>query len=452
MLLIESDSRYADDIMSKLSVEQASHLVRQARLPSLDELGKCMPKLVILGCGLAPQEVLAYVHQLQSLCSTLPILLISRLEHAIWAGSMLAAGVSDYLLHPFSALQLSQQVTRALSPDARQSDKMIMGSPASRCLLMLAERVAHADATVLITGETGTGKEMLAQYIHINSRRAKGPFVAINCAAIPDSMLEAILFGHTKGAFTGAHTGQAGKFEQADNGTLFLDEIAEMPPALQAKLLRVIQEREVERLGSNKVIPLNIRIIAATNQNLKEAVAQGLFREDLFYRLDVLPLAIPPLRQRVEEIESLVVHFMKKHADVATSEKYDMSPCALESMFQHDWPGNIRELENRVQRALVMCRGTTLLATDFGFEAHTPPLVRSANCSPSPLGRDALRESRKHGEYQHILDTLRRFYGHRIKAAEALGITTRALRYKLADMKQRGIVIDDNQIHLQQFT
>lgn len=443
ILLLESDKACVDDVLAHLSEDYARRIVWQTRLSDGAASDYAVPpSLVILGRGLSQQQALAYIRQFHSV----PILLISHVDQAEWASTALGAGVNDYLLYPFSLQQLTQQITSLLNVNTLQTCGMVMSSPASRRLQTLAHRVALADAPVLIRGETGTGKEMLAQFIHANSNRKNGPFVAVNCAAIPESMLEAILFGHVKGAFTGAYTGQVGKFELANHGTLFLDEIAEMPIALQTKLLRVLQEWEVERLGSNKVIPLDVRLITATNQNLKDAVSQGYFREDLFYRLDILPLVIPPLRQRREELEQLIAHFVEKHGDRTFAHAVKLSPCARQALLAHSWPGNIRELENRVQRALVMCRGTVLLATDFGLSAFSPSPGSIAAASlnrgeQSPA--ESLQESRKHGEFQHVLETLRSCRGHRSMTAEALGITPRALRYKLAEMRRRGIIADD---------
>lgn len=442
ILLLESNKESADEIRALLGKEYSHRVVWQMNLSDDILFGSELPSLVILGHSLPQEQALTYIRQLQALSDALPILLISTMDQAAWASTALTAGVSDYLLAPFSVQQLTQQLTRLLDDNLRHTNNMVMDAPSSRWLQTMARRVAQADAPVLITGETGTGKEVLAQFIHANSNRKKSPFVAVNCAAIPESMLEAILFGYVKGAFTGAYTGQTGKFELANDGTLFLDEIAEMPPALQAKLLRVLQEWEVERLGSNKVIPLNIRLITATNQNLKEAVAQGRFREDLLYRLDILPLAIPPLRQRKEELDQLIAHFLQKHGDKAFVDTVTLSCCARQALVAHHWPGNIRELENRVQRALVMCRSTVLLATDFGLGTVSP----AQGCEHPNDNRveppQSLQESRKHGEFQHVLETLRSCRGHRSMTAEVLGITPRALRYKLSEMRRRGIVVD----------
>ncbi|MGL5495578.1 MAG: sigma-54 interaction domain-containing protein [Aeromonas sobria] len=400
-------------------------------------------------------QLLTAIRQLRKRYPALPLLLLTAPELGAWTAQALAAGVNDYLLYPFHASQLQQQIQRLQQPRAG-SDWMVMQAASMRHLLTLAERVAHSHASVLITGESGTGKEVLVQYLHSHSPRAHKPLIAINCAAIPETMLEAMLFGYVKGAYTGAQQSQAGKFELAQGGTLFLDEIAEMSPALQAKLLRVLQERSVERLGSNKTIALDIRIIAATNQDLTAAVESGQFRADLLYRLEVLPLHLPPLRQRREDILPLTRHFIAKHVEMLPADTITLSPVLQLALQQAPWPGNIRELENRVQRALVLCRGTELQLSDFGLD-HCHQAVTDPGpdldepegvTSPEPLEvPHNLKQSRKRGEFQLILTTLMRFQGHRGHTAAALGVTTRALRYKLAQMKEQGWGIDEHLAH-----
>lgn len=341
-------------------------------------------------------------------------------------------GVQDYLLLPLEIEQvcaLAQRLRRLEQPDA----DLVVVSPVSRQLMMLAHRAATTEATVLLTGESGTGKEPLARYIHRHSSRADKPFIAVNCAAIPESILESILFGHNKGAFTGATCDQAGKFELANGGTLLLDEIGDMPVLLQAKLLRVLQEREVERLGGHKSIPLNIRVIASTNKDLRKAVQLGHFREDLFYRLDVLPLKITPLRERRADIIPIAEHFLQRYKHLAADQCCFFSEPAKQRLTSHDWPGNVRELENTIQRALVMRRGQALQASELGIEGE----------NPIPTGQtDGLKASKRQAEFQYILDTLKKFNGHRIQSADSLGMTTRALRYKLAQMREEGIDIE----------
>ncbi|WP_076413116.1 sigma-54-dependent Fis family transcriptional regulator [Shewanella sp. UCD-KL12] len=357
-------------------------------------------------------------------------------EQTELATTAMQLGVQDYLLLPLESEQicsLAQRLRRLEQPDA----ELVVVSPISRQLMMLAHRAASTEASVLLTGESGTGKEPLARYIHRHSTRAAKPFIAVNCAAIPESILESILFGHHKGAFTGATSDQAGKFELANGGTLLLDEIGEMPVQVQAKLLRVLQEREVERLGGHKSIPLDIRIIASTNRDLRKAVQSGSFREDLFYRLDVLPLKISPLRDRRADILPLADHFLQRYHHLAAGQSCYFSDQAKLRLTSHNWPGNVRELENTIQRALVMRRGQALQASELGIEGDS-----ALTDDTRVQSEQGLKASKKHAEFQYILDTLKKFNGHRSQSAQALGMTTRALRYKLAQMREEGIDIE----------
>jgi two-component system response regulator FlrC len=288
--------------------------------------------------------------------------------------------------------------------------------------------VAKSLATVLLTGESGSGKEMFARHIHASSGRADGPFVAINCAAIPENLLEATLFGHERGAFTGAAHAQAGKFEQSSGGTLLLDEISEMPLALQAKLLRVLQEREVERVGGRKPIALDLRVLATTNRNLQDMVSEGAFREDLFYRLNVFPLHVPPLRERARDIVPLARHFV---ARMAQGRAPRFTPEAEAVLRSHAWPGNVRELENTIQRALIFASGDTIGAADIVLSA---PALRAAP------GADAAATDIKSLEREHILATLREVGGSRKLAVQRLGISERTLRYKLQQYRLEGMI------------
>lgn len=350
-------------------------------------------------------------------------------EQSHLASSSLQNGAIDYLLKPFMASQLKTTLRNA-SAMLRGLTDIVAVSYASRQILQLANRVAQTDASVLILGESGTGKEKLAQFIHVASDRALKPFVAVNCAAIPETMLEAMLFGYNKGAFTGAVSQQLGKFEAANGGTLLLDEVSELPLNLQAKLLRVLQERELERLGSNQKIKLDIRVIAASNKDLRSQVQQGTFREDLFYRLDVLPLSWPALRERREDILPLTDFFINKYA----KGQYTLSKAAADLLVQYNWPGNVRELENTVQRALVLARCSEIQPQDLNLPiCHLPATHFCA---------DLLKQNKKQAEFDYILDLLNKHNGHRTKTAEALGMSTRALRYKLAAMREHGLDLD----------
>ncbi|WP_409421732.1 sigma-54 dependent transcriptional regulator [Pseudaeromonas sp. ZJS20] len=399
----------------------------------------------------APDEAqaLAWVQQCRQRCpDSLQLVLVAAQQNRL-AGEALRQGAMDYLHHPCSQQQLLRALDDLLSLLTPQPD-MVVCSHAARQVLQLARRAAHADASVLISGESGTGKECLARFIHRHSSRANGPYVAVNCAAIPENMLEALLFGVAKGAYTGATQSQAGKFELAQGGTLLLDEIGELPLVLQSKLLRVLQEREVERLGSHQRIPLDVRIIAASNRDLRNMVEQGRFRQDLFYRLDVLPLQWPALRERPADILPLAQHFLSRYAP---EPGYRIGMAAAQQLLAYPWPGNVRELENVIRRALILSRGLTLhpeeLQLPMPASVAVPAAVSLVEVPLAPLApREAeapapsLHASKRLAEFQCVLETLKRFKGHRTRTAEALGMTTRALRYKLAAMRDQGIDID----------
>lgn len=331
------------------------------------------------------------------------------------------AGCGD-LAKPFDTAALLTAVTDHLQA---ATDQLIACDPATCRVAGLASRVAMTDVSVMITGESGVGKEVFAQLIHRKSARSGAPFVALNCAALPATMLEAILFGYEKGAFTGATSAHAGKFEQANGGTLLLDEVTELPLELQGKLLRVLQEREVERLGSDRLLPLDLRIIATSNRNLIKVVSQGLFREDLYYRLNVFPLEIPPLRSRPGDILPLARHLMRRFAQHQTL----LSAEAESALRDYSWPGNVRELANVVQRALVLADDCQidrehLLFDDTGIPRH-------------------LNAVRDRSEAREILDTLHSVGGRRRDAAQRLGISPRTLRYKLAKLRAAGHAVPE---------
>ena len=312
---------------------------------------------------------------------------------------------------------------------------IIACSDAMRSTYTLCERVARSDISVLISGESGTGKEVIARFIHGASGRADGPFVAINCAAIPEAMLEAMLFGHVKGAFTGASEKRIGKFEQANGGTLLLDEITEMPIGLQAKLLRVLQEREIERIGSNTTIPVDVRVLATSNRDLKAAVRDGVIREDLYYRLSVFPLALPPLRERRSDIVPLAEAFIDKYAD----RNVTLGASALEALAAHNWPGNVRELENCIQRALILAQEGVIQAQDLALDTSSLDLVVLA---PEADAATSLQAQMRSAEDDLLIKTLAENQGVRKTTAQQLGIAERTLRHKLAQLRARGVISD----------
>ncbi|WP_372865365.1 sigma-54 interaction domain-containing protein [Spongiibacter sp.] len=309
---------------------------------------------------------------------------------------------------------------------------LIAVDAASIAVRDLANRVAATDATVLVCGESGVGKEVYARHIHQQSRRGKGPFIALNCAAIPENMLEAMLFGYEKGAFTGAINSHAGKFEQAEGGTLLLDEISEMDIGLQAKLLRVLQEREIERLGSRRSLTLDVRVIATTNRDLRQAVADGEFREDLFYRLNVFPLYLPPLRERRSDILPLAHHFISRDVELAGIDD-PLSAAAQRKLLAYAWQGNVRELDNVIQRAMILRQQAKIEDRDIQFEQG---MVLFGDTAAS--GEVALDGFMRNQERMRIQDALRQGRSKK-EAAEILGISPRTLRYKLARLREQSL-------------
>ncbi|MCP5184740.1 MAG: sigma-54-dependent Fis family transcriptional regulator [Pseudomonadales bacterium] len=339
------------------------------------------------------------------------------------------AGVSDYLTDRLSASEVASRIFDWERRVCRQTVQRL--SPATEKVFQLAERVAGTDVSVLVMGESGSGKEVMARMIHDHSKRRGGPFVGVNCAAIPENMLEAVLFGHEKGAFTGANESRPGKFEIADGGTLLLDEITEMATALQAKLLRVLQEREVERVGARAPRAVDVRVIATSNRDVREALADGVLREDLYYRLSVFPLRMPPLRDRLEEIPGLVRHFLHRHVQLGSGGTLrDVSAEVLELFSRYPWPGNVRELENVIQRALVLCDGDVIDAR------HVDLGVAQTEQGTGELSRRMLL-----AEGETIMAALRARGGRRAQAAQALGISERTLRYKIRRLKDMGVEV-----------
>ena len=373
----------------------------------------------------------------------LPIMLMTAYGDISHAVEAMRNGAVDYLLKPFKEDELLDVIAKHTSRVAKvKSNAPIAKDPSSVALLELAKRVAVTDSTVLICGESGTGKEVLAQYIHSVSNRSSQPFVAINCAAIPENMLEAMLFGYEKGAYTGAVASQAGKFEQANGGTLLLDEVTEMDVGLQAKLLRVLQEQEVERLGGKKAIKLDVRIIATTNRDLSEYVREGGFREDLYYRLNVFPLRWTPIRERKGDIQPLAEALLLKHAQKMRIDSAQLSPSALSKLEAHGWPGNVRELENVIQRALILCGQGRVSEDHIVFDMISAPKVDESQEEDAMEAASILGRGVQQHEFRIIAQALIDAKGKRKEVAEKLGISPRTLRYKIAKMRECGIEVD----------
>jgi two-component system response regulator FlrC len=346
-------------------------------------------------------------------------------EHAVTA---MKEGAFDYIQKPFDVDALYEVVQRALGTE---SDKIVCCSKSMKDVLVKAQQVARSDATVLIMGESGVGKELISRYIHENGDRQDMPFVAVNCAALPENLLESELFGYEKGAFTGANARKQGKFEIADKGTILLDEVTEMDLRLQAKLLRVLQEREVEVIGSRFPKKVDVKVIATTNRGLDKYVEEGKFREDLYYRINVFPIVVPPLRDRREDIPQLVADLVRKHgrgADIRIEKE------GMNYLIQRSWKGNVRELENAVARACILSNYSVIKAS------HLQDPVETRESGRESVSRDAVGSVREM-EMKLILDALKTMNGNRTRAASVLGITSRTLRNKIKEYRDMGLAV-----------
>ena len=380
----------------------------------------------------------------------LPVTVIVTTGH----GSILEAveairlGAYDFLTKPVDVDRLRLVIDRALRERSLQDElatlrtelqskyafqNIVSKSPRMHAVFELISNVAHTNTTVLIEGETGTGKEQVARAVHATAHNRGGPFVAINCAALPETLLESELFGHEKGSFTSAIGQRRGRFEMASGGTIFLDEVGDVPPAMQAKLLRVLQERAFERVGGTETIRVDVRVIAATNRSLQKLVKDGKFREDLFYRLNVVKIDLPPLRDRREDIPLLVVHFIQKYAAAGAPSKH-MSPEAMEVLLGHSWPGNIRELENAVERACVTARDSMINVRNLPPDLVSPPTQAAPVVldMSKPLA-DLIRNSVAQIEGQYIREALRKSHGHIGRCAEMCGLSRRSITSKIAE-------------------
>ncbi|MEI7432011.1 MAG: sigma-54 dependent transcriptional regulator [Betaproteobacteria bacterium] len=445
ILVVEDDQNLREAVCDTLELAGQSVVSASGGEAALRLLEAQAVALVVSDVRMMPMDGISLLKEIRIRFPHLPVVLMTAYADVDRAVEAMRSGACDFLLKPFEPKALLEHVARYRLPEAMDDDRVIAKDPASRNLFALAMRVAQTDTTVLLTGESGVGKEVVARYIHNHSVRRTGPFVAINCAAIPDSLLEATLFGYEKGAFTGAQQAQAGKFEQAQNGTLLLDEVTEMPLGLQAKLLRVLQEREVERVGGKKPVALDIRIIATSNRDMAEAVAKGVLREDVYYRLNVFPLLIPALRQRPDDIVPLAQHFLAEHGGRSGRTGLRLAPQAEIALLTHAWPGNVRELENVMQRAVIFAAGElvepealhlSVLPSSIGRSLTTMQLDSVAVVPVASEGQktDNLRDL----EREHILETLVAVGGSRKLAGERLGMSERTLRHKLKQYREAG--------------
>ncbi|MBC7161553.1 MAG: sigma-54-dependent Fis family transcriptional regulator [Immundisolibacter sp.] len=439
VMVVEDDPALREALCDTLDLAGYRSLPAADGQAALALLERERPALVVSDVQMQPMDGNALLHALRRQRPDLPVVLMTAFGTIRSAVQAVRDGAVEYLAKPFEPATLVSLIGQLLPRQGDSGDEPVAEDPRSRELLALAARVAHSEVSVLLTGESGTGKEVLARYIHRHSARRGGPFVAINCAAIPENMLEAVLFGYEKGAFTGATGAHAGKFEQAHGGSLLLDEISEMPIGLQAKLLRVLQEREVERLGGKQAIALDVRVLATSNRDLAAEVAAGRFREDLYYRLAVFPLHIPPLRERPADILPLARRLLARHWRRPTPAPV-LADAAASALVGYPWPGNVRELDNMIQRALILADAGAIEAAHLvgGPAALADGQAALAN-EPTAVG-DLDRDLRSR-EAQLILGALRASGGRRAQAAAQLGISERTLRYKLSQLREAGFEV-----------
>lgn len=445
ILVVEDDAGLREALVDTLMLGGYECVECESGEEALLTLKTTPVSMVVSDVQMGGMSGLSLLRSIKLKWPELPMLLMTAYATIDDAVSAMRDGASDYMAKPFAPEVLLNLVSRYLPVPTIETNDPVIGDPKSVELLALAKKVAQSDASVMISGPSGSGKEVLSQYIHNQSKRSEQPFVAINCAAIPENMLESTLFGYEKGAFTGALQACPGKFEQAQGGTILLDEITEMDINLQAKLLRVLQEKEVERLGSRKTIKLDVRVLATSNRDLRQSVKDKEFREDLYYRLNVFPLAWPHLKERRGDIIPLAEYLLSRHWQQAGPVPVYSTDAKL-MLQRHTWPGNVRELDNVVQRALILSNGEEVAASDLIIESVEDNQENFVDEAPlmtaipgNIVNNDLLGNELKQQENQIIIDTLAACNGSRKAVAEKLGISPRTLRYKLAKIREQGI-------------
>lgn len=438
ILVVEDDSGLREALVDTLLLAGYQVVEADSGEQAMIQLKTHAVDLVVSDVQMGGMSGLSLLKSIKAQFAKMPVLLMTAYGTIDDAVQAMKEGASNYMAKPFAPEVLLNMVSQYIPLVHDDEIAPVVADAQSEELLILAKKVATTDASVMILGPSGSGKEVLAQYVHKQSPRANQPFVAINCAAIPENMLEATLFGYEKGAFTGAIQACPGKFEQAQGGTILLDEITEMDLGLQAKILRVLQEREVERLAGRKTISLDVRVIATSNRDLKEAVSEGVFREDLYYRLNVFPLTWLPLAQRRDDILPLAKHLVERHCVRNGQEIPEFTVAARSKLIAYDWPGNVRELDNVIQRALILQENNQIDAGDILIENFDTQIQVATT---EQVNEDKLGNELKQQEHQIILDTLQACRGSRKAVAERLGISPRTLRYKIAKMRDCGIEI-----------
>ncbi|NGZ25731.1 MAG: sigma-54-dependent Fis family transcriptional regulator [Magnetococcales bacterium] len=437
-ILLVGESRELATLASRIKAVGYDPLLVKDANDMKRQLSRGLTGMVIMDIDRL-EEPVSLIREMVFLFRGVPVIALTGRTATHEAREVIQAGAADLLLLPITEESLNSILSRYLDqffdPELGKGRRLITGDEGMKRLLAQVVRVAKTKATVLIQGESGTGKELIARYLHQSSDRRDGPFVAVNCAALPENLLESELFGHVKGAFTGASTDHKGKFQQANRGSILLDEISEMSLSLQAKLLRVLQEGEVDPVGGRNPVQVDVRIVASTNRDLKGWAAQGKFREDLYYRLNVFPVRMPALRERPGDALLLAEHFRKRFVDELNRNDIRFSKDAMTTILGYNWPGNVRELENTVQRALLVAEGREITRSDLMIEADIPLPVETSEGALSFAVGTTVREM----EELLIRRTLDEVSGNRTRAAELLGISIRTLRNKLNEYAGRNV-------------
>jgi DNA-binding NtrC family response regulator len=448
-ILIAEDEKTQRDLLEGFLIKEGFSVEAVAHgREALQKLQANFFDIALIDYKMPELDGLQTLREIRNLYPDLPVVMMTAYGTVETAVASMKEGALDYLTKPIdldelllmlqkvierSSLIRENKELKAQLQERYASPHIVYGSPKMQEVMGLVARVAPSQATVLIRGESGTGKELIANAIHYASPRSGKPWVKVSCAAIPETLLESELFGHEKGAFTGATQKRIGRFEEADGGSIFLDEIGDLSPNTQVKLLRILQDKEFQRLGSNLSLKTDVRVITATHRNLEEAIKKGLFREDLYYRLNVIPITLPPLRERREDIPLLIDHFLKKYSKENQKSISEISKEARVLLLRYPYPGNVRELENLIERAVVLCRGEVITTQDLPFHLKEE---KSERLWESPKKEKSLPESLEEIERDSILKALHQHQGVQTKAADSLGISERVLRYK---MKKYGV-------------
>ena len=447
LLIVEDEAKMRR--LLELNLAEDGHSVRTAANAEagLNALRQEKIDLIVTDLKLPGMNGLEFLQAVKRTNATIPVVVMTAFGTVETAVEAMKAGASDYVLKPFSMEEMKLIVKKELDVHRLREENrslrealgqryqfrnIVARSPKMQEVLATVDRVAPTNSTVLLGGESGVGKDLIARAIHEHSRRAAGPFIKINCTAIPENLLESELFGYEKGAFTGANTAKPGRFELADKGTIFLDEIGDVPGSIQVKLLHVLQDREFERLGGTKTLKVDVRVIAATNQDLRAALEQGTFREDLYYRLNVVPINIPPLRERKEEIPYLVDYFIARFAHESGKPITGITPAALKLLMDFHWPGNVRELENIIERAMALSTGTVIDVADIRLDiaVSSPTAAAASGLATFPPEGVTLEQF----EDEIIREAVHRAKGNKSQAARLLGLSRNALRYRLSKL------------------